>query len=544
MKRKLGTVIAFVLIAIMAMPVGVFARAMDDVTRRVEGGQVFVPLREAAEAHGWTVDWVSNTQEVLLINPVSGYVNRFHIDLLVLLLGGFVENGVTWIPYEIAVELFETISFILHLSEEGQAIALSDFDFLVDFILENTPWDGLIDRLFIAGGFEGIMGTTSEWLEDMRPMQFTIADQELFDAQIPSHPGDTPREEAANYLFMLLVAGLSPMLGGIGHLGPRTLDLYTAQTVSFSRQRDSMYYWGYDTTFLDIFLEAFLHPSAIWFYGEVDMEADERDLIPAVPGNVQTYIFDDIAILRIDSFLVDESYDEAIIVPFLYEIQDFAHLIIDIRGNFGGFMSYPIVQIFSRLINEPTVVSSHEFFVGSDLGLRVMQGMANLDTWDENRSYVRPAAPFIEARGMIYFNEYDKARLDYVRVTYSVFHPCEYAFGFEGKIWLLVDQNSASASNMLVEMMQYTGLATVVGTNTSRVMSATHVYIALPYTGIVFRADLGYRTDGLGRSLEFYGITPDITIPLWADALDYVLALIDGEPLAGLPHPKDTGIPF
>ncbi|MCL2365326.1 MAG: S41 family peptidase, partial [Defluviitaleaceae bacterium] len=143
-------------------------------------------------------------------------------------------------------------------------------------------------------------------------------------------------------------------------------------------------------------------------------------------------------------------------------------------------------------------------------------------------AHIMDAATFVAERNMTKFNQADLALLDYVMVSRSLVHPSYDAVGFDGEIWLLIDGNSASASSLLADMMQYAGMATLVGTNTSMVMSTTHLYVALPNTGIIWRADIGYTTNAYGQSLEFYGIAPDVRTPFGTDALDLALSFILG----------------
>ena len=137
---------------------------------------------------------------------------------------------------------------------------------------------------------------------------------------------------------------------------------------------------------------------------------------------------------------------------------------------------------------------------------------------------ILPARDYIARANMPHFNAADLAYLQYVVVDSGYFVPAEDSIGFEGKIWLLVDRNSASASNLAAAMAINTGFATVVGENTSGVMGPVMSYIVLPNTGIIWRMDIGYFTDDYGRSLEVYGITPQIHTQM--DALAIVLMAI------------------
>ena len=242
----------------------------------------------------------------------------------------------------------------------------------------------------------------------------------------------------------------------------------------------------------------------------------------------------EVAFLRINSFLANPLYDDDVILPFLQEVQDFDHLILDVRGNLGGLAMYFNEFILRRLISAPVEIGTREFFSGGDLAfglmdatLQTMLYMESVVDWSSLVSAeIMPIGDFLAEYDMPYFNAGDLARLDYVMLSRMEITPAYDSINFGGKVWLLVDGMSMSASVLAAETMIYTGIATVVGENTSGVMGSAHVYIALPNTGIIWRIDVGYRTDAYGRSLEVYGIAPQIRNFEDMDALETVLALI------------------
>jgi hypothetical protein len=566
LKQKLAAVLAFVLIAAMLAPFGAFAplaasaRPIFEVEQREVNGMIFVPLRATAYAHGWEVHW--QRPVITLVNP-TGFAEEFVLNELVAMLGGFIERGTTWIPIEVAQSIFESIQLLFTLNEEAKEIALYDFDYMVRFVMENTVWDSVMRRAW-GIGFTDIAAGARQWIELMEPLPITVFDPEMYDtfrSQVPLHEGGTVEEMAANYLFMLLAMVMAPQLGGVGHLGPRTLDMYIAQVTEFERQMHQITYaTGLVQYTMQLMLEmAFHHPRAIWFYGEVDVDLyEEESAFPQVPGNVTTAIItDEIAYMHIASWLTDADYDDEIILPFLQEVADFEHLIIDVRGNLGGLMNYPIQRIFARLINEPVEFSTHEFFAGGDAAVAMMNAtmatalaaIALADELLEELPYyyayelglaegvtigetvyveILCAQEFIYEQGMVDFYPGDAALLDYVMVTRSLVTPAD-SVGFEGQIWLLVDGWSTSATAFLANIMSVTGIATIVGENTSFVMGSSHVYTALPNTGIIWRADIGYRTDAYGNSWDAFGIAPDIRNFDGMDALDTVLTIIMGQ---------------
>jgi len=139
---------------------------------------------------------------------------------------------------------------------------------------------------------------------------------------------------------------------------------------------------------------------------------------------------------------------------------------------------------------------------------------------------VFPAREYVAANNLQQFNQDDLALLDYALVWEIEITPAENNTPFSGEIWLLVDGGSASASEMAAKISINTGFATVVGEPTAGVTFTTHTFAALPNTGIAFRIDLGYTIDQYGRSIEEFGVIPQILNAEDMDALETVLAII------------------
>ncbi|MCL2388586.1 MAG: S41 family peptidase, partial [Defluviitaleaceae bacterium] len=315
---------------------------------------------------------------------------------------------------------------------------------------------------------------------------------------------------------------------------------YRMQVSGFLRQHNFETYHNLYNPMLQLFVDTFMNPSVIWFYGEYEADLIEQyHPFPQIPDNIVTrsIVEGEIAYLRIDSFLADPEYDDLKILPFLQSIQDYDHLIIDIQGNLGGIGDYFNALVLRRLISAPVEVGGFEFFSSGDVASRWMH--AYVDTsqlileaqspfhWNELMYItITPIDEFIAQRDMPYFNPDDLERLAYAVSTRSTIWPSFDRVGFDGKIWLLIDENSASASALAAATALYTGFATVVGENTSGVMGSTHAYASLPNTGLLWRMDIGYVTDLYGRSLEVYGISPQIKNRPNMTALETVLAII------------------
>ncbi|MCL2376422.1 MAG: TraB/GumN family protein [Defluviitaleaceae bacterium] len=103
MKRMKLAMVALVLAFVMAMPAVVMARPMDEVQLRIENGTIFVPLRLTAYAHGAEVEWDHENRLVVI---TSAYGDVWTVDVEA--VGGFIEDGISWVPYEYALGAFDT----------------------------------------------------------------------------------------------------------------------------------------------------------------------------------------------------------------------------------------------------------------------------------------------------------------------------------------------------------------------------------------------------------------------------------------------------
>jgi len=103
MKRTKLAMVALVLALVMAMPAVVFARPIDEVELRVENGTIFVPLRLTAYAYGAEVEWDGDNW-LVIITSAHGDVWTVSVEEV----GGFIEDGRSWVPYEYALGVFDT----------------------------------------------------------------------------------------------------------------------------------------------------------------------------------------------------------------------------------------------------------------------------------------------------------------------------------------------------------------------------------------------------------------------------------------------------
>jgi C-terminal processing protease CtpA/Prc len=127
-------------------------------------------------------------------------------------------------------------------------------------------------------------------------------------------------------------------------------------------------------------------------------------------------------------------------------------------------------------------------------------------------------------------NTDDFARLSYGLKREITVNPSANRWAFDGKIWLLIDGLSFSASEISAALAKESGFATLVGASTGGIFGGyTAAFIGLPNTGVIIRYDYGYVTDLQGRSLEEFGVSPHVFNRPGMDALQTVLALISEE---------------
>jgi len=256
------------------------------------------------------------------------------------------------------------------------------------------------------------------------------------------------------------------------------------------------------------------------------------------PDNVSTDILlpGEIAFMSIRQGTWDIDYDLSILLPFYEQIQDFAHLIIDIRGHVGGDPWHFNGTVLRQLIGEPVYTKDVQFFSHGFPDWFLQFTYQNIqpelaeyfdELAEEMLSIFYCAYIFLQESNKPYFNEADMQDIAFVRALERRITPLDDGFPFAGQIWILVDERTASAGERIVLDSMSSGFATVVGENTMGVMPAQTMYIMLPNTGIAQRMDIGYMVDAYGRNLQEHGITPDYLNRQGMCALQTVLAMIE-----------------
>jgi len=390
---------------------------------------------------------------------------------------------------------------------------LYDFDYLATIIAESSPLIGPIERRL----------NIDFWAE-MDRIRDNIENIDLDFSSVETF--EEMQRLAAQFFFDDILFDISMTTWFLGHLGPTSQESlvdHFARVARYILDEEEVSLLGY------LYYEMYTSPVVARFYDidEICLETDGLGEFNEHNIRTEIIIEDEIAYVSIDSFMNNIDLDREILRPFFEEIQDYNHLIIDIQGNFGGYMSHFTDLFMSTLSNDVQIVSYPEFFRSTDLVLENVE--AYIDSFRIHDGFTgtfTPAADFFDYNPMPYMNSDDRALLDYVVEWELKIEPNEDNIPFNGQIWLLVDNLSSSASENAAIYSMSSGFATVVGRETFGVLGAITIMSPLPNTGIIFRIDVGFIPDEDGWSQEEFGVSPQYIVPHQNDILDYVLDLI------------------
>jgi len=263
----------------------------------------------------------------------------------------------------------------------------------------------------------------------------------------------------------------------------------------------------------------------------------------ALADNVITRILEDghIAYIAIDSFM---NYpippdEERQIHNFYSEIADFDHLIIDLRYNGGGFISWFYRAVLEPNIDREFVMERFVFFPYGEYAMfytGARRGGRTAGSRIIDRAHIteyhRPVSEILAVYDLPELNIIDMQRMNYGFRTLETVGPRAHYPNFcteptfQGKIWLLIGPDTGSAAQVSAWATRETGFATLVGEISGGNFGGEWTIITLPNSGIAFIMDLNYVTDNNGRPLEA-GTVPDIFNHEGKDALETVLAIIN-----------------
>ena len=198
-------------------------------------------------------------------------------------------------------------------------------------------------------------------------------------------------------------------------------------------------------------------------------------------------IEDEVAYMKISSMSynhIKEDYKK--VEAFLKEVEDYDKLIIDIRGNTGGFDDY-WKNIVGFLIDDTLKVEYYSFYRG-----------AYRDKYDLYAvPFSKPLAE-LDGENLDKFPAEVKEDFDYYTKNIVMVQPWD-VLDFKGKVYLLVDRYVFSSAEKFASFAKDSGFATLIGepTGGDRVFSEIP-FAYLPNSGLIIRfsAELGINVDG------------------------------------------------
>lgn len=269
---------------------------------------------------------------------------------------------------------------------------------------------------------------------------------------------------------------------------------------------------------------------------ETELEGEFDDFIE---GNL-TFRYDpegNYSYCHIGSFMTYDEADAHLLREMFLKTQEkgIQNIVLDIRGNSGGYAEYWMDYIVRPNIREEIEYKNYGFYRESPelLDLIEYEGVDSPEDedWSAYSSYIIKRYDVHPEDGIFpNLQREDIVKLDKaVEETVHISAPDEEPL-FTGKFWLLTDEYTYSASEYFLDFCKRTGFATIVGKQgDGDGACVSNVYRALPESGIVmeFNAVYGIREDGTNS--EDQPVLPDVAVKGRQDALDVCTDLIRKE---------------
>jgi len=218
---------------------------------------------------------------------------------------------------------------------------------------------------------------------------------------------------------------------------------------------------------------------------------------------------------------------------FYNSIAGFGHLIFDVRGNPGGYTPFVERMLVGPHLSAPVELTGYVFFPGDAAGEYVRRCT---DTFYSHQDYPRMNLGEMIDKGMLPdLDPGDAKILDAGAYNHwMTFSPTARKSPFKGKIWILIDEGTGSASEVFTILARQAGIASVIGEQSAGNYSKSRgqgslFFLELPKTGIVVTWDPVYFTDSRGQHAHEYHVIPDHFNRPGMDALETVVAIIENE---------------
>jgi hypothetical protein len=201
---------------------------------------------------------------------------------------------------------------------------------------------------------------------------------------------------------------------------------------------------------------------------------------------------------------------------FYKQIEDYENLIIDIRGNTGGFYSTWINNIVLPLLSNEEKLQFYLAFK-TDKYINCFRECYNLN--EEVQKCTFDCLPS------------EVNRSDYCIYDYSFSFSPSYETSFDGEIILLIDNVVYSAAEAFTSFCKQTGFATIYGTTSGGDgITPWPLYYVLPNSKLVIQLPSAMGLDNLGNANEEIRTQPDVYYESrfgeFYELIDYVLSIV------------------
>lgn len=199
--------------------------------------------------------------------------------------------------------------------------------------------------------------------------------------------------------------------------------------------------------------------------------------------------------------------DIELIDEYLNKIKEYQALVIDIRGNSGGDSYYWISYLVPNLIDEVYTYTTYNFWKDGDV-------INNYLKKSKSKSYTGfGEVKDLDTGTLVNLPVEVKEDFKYYSKNIMEIKPNEDSIKFKGNIYLLVDKNVYSSSEVFASFAKQTGFATLIGERTGGDgIGSDPLLDMLPNSGYVFRfsKDMGVTADGTCN--EEFKTEPDYAI--------------------------------
>jgi C-terminal processing protease CtpA/Prc len=292
--------------------------------------------------------------------------------------------------------------------------------------------------------------------------------------------------------------------------------LYDKKYIDYDFKRNMSYIWSisprvFGEEAIFTIQDATAHVANVTF----NVEAGWIDIpypYPVIPVNTTILESGKIGYLYIGSFghHVEQYYDE--VLAFYEEIEDFDYLIIDIRGNTGGFYSVWINGIVEPLIHEPVVHTQY-------FAYRTDEYVSNLQSYLLEDIVAKNTFDYLPPEVLT-----DKFR---IHKNYMTYNP-DGELNFTGEIILLIDNIVYSAAEGFTNFCREYEFATIYGTTSGGDgIFIWPLYFALPNSKLVINSSPAIGLDATGHANEEVRTQPDVyyesAFGNWDELINYVI---------------------